>query len=123
VDGGASVAYVTDNELGSGGDYGLPPGWRDELVGFLDGVELMMHDAMYTPESLERHRGWGHSSYAEAIELAAEAGVGRLVLFHHRPEHDDAAMDDIVSAAQELADRGDRPVEVIAATEGMTLTL
>ena len=121
-DGGASVAYVTDNELGPGGDYGLPASWRDELVRYLDGVELMIHDAMYTPEGLEQHRGWGHSSYAEAIELAAEAGVGRLVLFHHRPEHDDAAMDEIVAAAQELGESGERPVEVLAATEGMTLT-
>ncbi len=36
--GGASLAYVTDNELGPGGSYDVPPGWRDGLVAFLAGV-------------------------------------------------------------------------------------
>ncbi len=68
------MAYVTDNELGSGGDYDVGPKWRRELVRFLKGVDVLIHDAMYTPDDLDQHRGWGHSSYAEAVALAAEAG-------------------------------------------------
>lgn len=119
--GGATVAYVTDNELGSGGEYEVGPSWRGELVKFLRGADVLIHDAMYTPEELEQYRGWGHSSYEEALWLCEEAGVGRLVLFHHRPEHDDAAMDTMVERAGEAAARGE--VEVLAAAEGMTLTL
>jgi phosphoribosyl 1,2-cyclic phosphodiesterase len=123
IGGGASMAYVTDNELGSGGDYDVGPKWRRELVRFLKGVDVLIHDAMYTPDDLDQHRGWGHSSYAEAVALAAEAGVGQLVLFHHRPEHDDAAMDIVVEAAQAEAEETGHAFEVIAATEGMQLTL
>lgn len=119
--GGATVAYVTDNELGEGGVYEVGPRWREELVTFLDGVDVLIHDAMYTPEELERHRGWGHSSFEEALALAEEAGVKQLVLFHHRPEHDDAEIDTVVERAGEAAAGGD--VEVLAAAEGMTLTL
>ena len=121
-DGGASMAYVTDNELGSGGDYGVGPDWRREFVRFLTGVDLLIHDAMFTPDEVERHRGWGHSSNLEAVALAGEVGAKRLVLFHHRPEHDDAAVDRLLEQAREAAARSGR-VEVTAATEGMQLTL
>jgi ribonuclease BN (tRNA processing enzyme) len=120
--GGPSMAYVTDNELGPGGDYGEPPNWRQGLERFLDGVDVLIHDAMFTAEELERHRGWGHSSYQEAVELAASAGVKRLVLFHHRPERDDDALDQLVERASDAASRYSGP-EIIAGTEGLQLTL
>ncbi|MDH3497969.1 MAG: MBL fold metallo-hydrolase [Gemmatimonadota bacterium] len=121
--GGRSVVYVTDNELGSGGDYEVGPSWRDDLVAFVGGADLLIHDAMYTDAELHRFRGWGHSSHTEAIELAADGGVKKLVLFHHRPERDDAAMDAFVGEACALAARRARGVEVVAAVEGLTLTL
>jgi phosphoribosyl 1,2-cyclic phosphodiesterase len=122
-DGEGSVAYVTDNELGSGGEYDVGPSWRREFLEFLDGVTILIHDAMFTPAELVRHRGWGHSSCSEAVKLAAEAGVRRLVLFHHLPEHDDAAMDLLVGEAQEAAEGTDLAGDVLAATEGMELWL
>jgi ribonuclease BN (tRNA processing enzyme) len=84
---------------------------------------MLVHDAMYTPEQVEQFRGWGHSSYAEAVELAAEAGVKQLVLFHHRPEHDDSTIDAIVGRAQAHAKLQYNRVEVFAAVEGLQLTL
>ncbi|MGH7570047.1 MAG: MBL fold metallo-hydrolase [Gemmatimonadales bacterium] len=123
VEGGPSLAYVTDNELGGGGHYNTPPGWRQEFTEFLVGVDLLIHDAMYTPEELESHRGWGHSTYEEAVALAAEAGARRLVLFHHEPEHDDRAMDGLLEQARKAAKARRRPAEVLAAQEGMQLTL
>ena len=44
--GGASLAYVTDNELGTGGDYELPPTWRRDFVQFLAGTDVVIHDAI-----------------------------------------------------------------------------
>jgi ribonuclease BN (tRNA processing enzyme) len=117
------MAYVTDNELGAGGDYGEPRSWRKDFVAFLHGVDVLIHDAMFTPDELEHHRGWGHSSYQEAVTLAAEAGVKRLVLFHHRPERDDAGMDALVTQARAAARKTHGSLEVMAATEGLQLTL
>lgn len=123
VAGGQSVAYVTDNELGPGGSYGTPGSWRKDLVQFLKGVDLLIHDAMYTPAELDTHRGWGHSSYEEAVELASETGARKLVLFHHEPEHDDGALDALHAAARRAATQRGTTAEVIAAQEGMRLSL
>lgn len=121
--GGQSMAYVTDNELGPGGNYGTPGSWRGDLVQFLKGVDLLIHDAMYTPAELDTHRGWGHSSYEEAVELAVEAGARKLVLFHHEPEHDDGAMDALLAAARRAAQQRGATADVVVAQEGMRLSL
>jgi phosphoribosyl 1,2-cyclic phosphodiesterase len=121
--GGPSLAYVTDNELGSGGSYAVGPGWRRDLIAFAGGADVLIHDAMFTTEELERYRGWGHSSHAEAVTLAADAGVKRLVLFHHSPERHDAGMDALVAEARSLAARTARGLAVEAAVEGAVLTL
>ena len=123
VGGGASMAYVTDNELGWGGHYETPASWRQDFVAFLANTELLIHDAMYTPQELEQHRGWGHSTFEEAVTLAADAGVPRLVLFHHEPEHGDAEVDGLLGAARRAATARGMPAEVLAAQEGTTLTL
>jgi phosphoribosyl 1,2-cyclic phosphodiesterase len=121
--GGPSIAYVTDNELGAGGQYEVSKTWRRDFVTFLKGVDLLIHDAMYTPQELEEHRGWGHSTYEEAVTLAQEAAAKRLVLFHHEPEHDDTAMDALLASARKFAKQRGGSLEVIAAQEGMKVTL
>ncbi len=123
VRGGATIAYIMDNELGPGGEYDVGAGWRSRLTEFVNGADLLIHDAMYAPDDIEQHRGWGHSSYSEAVALAAQAQVKRLMLFHHRPERDDDAMDRLVAAARSEADRSGHQFEVVAAAEGMQLTL
>src|SRR5438034_9073164 len=120
---GPSIAYVTDNELGSGGQYEVPGSWRRGFVAFLKGVDLLIHDAMYTPKELEQHRGWGHSTYEEAVTLAQDAGAKKLVLFHHEPEHGDKKMDALVAAARKFAKSRGAPLQVVAAQEGMRVTL
>lgn len=121
--GGPSFAYVTDNELGSGGEYDMGPRWRRELIEFVRGSQVMIHDAMYTTEELDTHRGWGHSSHFEAVALAAEAEVNTLLLFHHRPEHHDDDMDRFVDEARQKSQQMGSALEVAAATEGLELTL
>src|SRR5205814_402109 len=120
--GGASMAYVTDNELGSGGHYDTPASRRNDFIAFLANTELLIHDAMYTPQELEQHRGWGHSTFEEAVTLAADAGVPRLVLFHHEPEHGDAEVDGMLAAARRAATGRGTPAEVLAAQEGTSGT-
>jgi ribonuclease BN (tRNA processing enzyme) len=112
-----------DNELGPGGKYPVGMNWRSKLVDFIAGADMMIHDAMYTPDDIEQHRGWGHSSYSEAVTLAAEAQVKRLMLFHHRPERDDAGMDLVVESARGEAAGSGHAFDVTAAVEGMVLTL
>ena len=88
--GGRSVAYVTDVEMGDGP---LDPA----LLALTKDAALLILDTTYTDEELPSHVGWGHSSWQQGIRLANAAGAGRLCLFHHDPEHDDAFMDKIAS--------------------------
>ncbi len=120
---GASIVYVTDDELGSAGEYRVGPDWRARFVEFIGGADVLLHDSMYTPEEIRTHAGWGHSTFIEAVELAHEAGVKRLGLFHHEPEHDDAEMDAIVDRARQAAARLGGSLEVFAAAEGMQVTI
>src|SRR2546425_1771544 len=62
-------------------------------------------------------------AFREAVTLAADAGVQRLVLFHHEPEHGDADVDGMLTAARREANARGKPAEVMAAQEGTTLTL
>jgi ribonuclease BN (tRNA processing enzyme) len=116
------VAYVTDNEL-AGMSHGVGPGWRNGLVDFLQGVHTVVHDATWPESRLAEVSGWGHSSPAQAVALARDAGCRRLVLFHHNPEFDDAAVDRHLAGGQAVA-RGLAPdLEVMAAIEGDVIVL
>ncbi len=120
---GTSIVYVTDDELGPGGQYDVGAKWRERFVKFIGDADLLIHDAMYTPDEIATHSGWGHSTYAEAVELAREAGAKRLALFHHEPEHADDSMDTVADRAREIARKGGGKLEIIAAAEGMRITL
>jgi len=81
---GHSVVYISDNELGSGGDYGSDARWRARLLDFVGGARVLVHDAMYTADEYDRHRGWGHSTFDDAVRLALVACVAQLGHFHHK---------------------------------------
>ena len=111
---------MPDNEL-VGGNYPLPPTFRRDMVEFLSGVDVLFHDAMFTDEEYPRRIGWGHSTFSQAVELAEEAGVSRLFLFHHAPERTDLELMQIVDDLRnDLARRGSR-LQLEAAAEGEEL--
>lgn len=75
------VVYCTDVEH--------PDGLDENVIALAKNADLLIHDAQYTPEELETHKGWGHSSWIQAIEVAERARVKQVVLTHHDPDHDD----------------------------------
>ena len=121
--GARSLVYVSDNELGAGGKYDTPDGWRAGLVAFARGAKVLVHDTTYTAEEYDHYRGWGHSTYADAVTLALEAGVEQLVLFHHKPERSDDELDARVAECRSLARKRGGTLDVVAAAEGMELTI
>ena len=86
---GKSLAYITDTEH--------VPGTPDRnVLGLIQGADVVVYDCMYTDEEYERsYVGWGHSTWQEAVRLCRPAGVKKLVVFHHDPDHDDERMDAI----------------------------
>jgi ribonuclease BN (tRNA processing enzyme) len=82
-----------------------------------------VHDATYTAEEYIRHRGWGHSTYDDAVALALDAGVDELVLFHHKPERSDEEIDRCVATSRARVEGLGGRLNVVAASEGMSLTV
>lgn len=89
--GGKSMVYATDTEHYSVVD--------PKLTRLAKGVDVLIYDAMYTPEEYAGSAGsggpklgWGHSTIDEAAKLANAAGAKKLVLFHHDPGQSDAAV-------------------------------
>ena len=121
--GAPALMYIPDNELGTGGRYDTPDGWRHGLVEFVRGARVLVHDATYTADEYAQFRGWGHSTYADAVGLALEAGVEQLVLFHHKPERGDDELDRRLAESRELVRQRGGQLDVVAAAEGMTLTV
>jgi phosphoribosyl 1,2-cyclic phosphodiesterase len=121
--GGGTIAYISDNELNPLAKYDMGDGWRDELVEFLRDTDVLVHDTMYTVEEYEQHRGWGHSTYSDAVDLALDAGVSKLVFFHHKPERTDDEVDRRVDDCREAVARRGGKLEIVAAAEGLSLVL
>ena len=65
-------------------------------------ANLLIHDAQFTPEERQERSGWGHSSWLEAVQVAREANVKQLALFHHEPTRGDAELDEIEKQARAL---------------------
>jgi phosphoribosyl 1,2-cyclic phosphodiesterase len=87
------------------------------LVELARGADLLVHDAQYTAEELQKRRGWGHSSFDQAMQLAEMAGVKRLALTHHDPDHDDEFLERIEKLCQE------RFSNTVLAREGMEIPI
>jgi phosphoribosyl 1,2-cyclic phosphodiesterase len=120
---GGSLVYISDNELNPSATYPSPAQWKEHLVSFVRGATVLVHDATYTTDEYDKHRGWGHSTYEDAVTLALDAGVERLVLFHHRPERTDDEVDQCVAVCRAMVERRGGRVQVTAAAEGMTLSV
>jgi phosphoribosyl 1,2-cyclic phosphodiesterase len=114
---GRSLAYLPDHEPALGGLDGRPE-WTSGHDLAMD-VELLIHDAQYSAEEYPRRVGWGHSSVDDTVRLADLARARELILFHHEPEHDDAAIDQLLATARTLRATG----TVHAAREGTTFEL
>lgn len=107
--GGKAICYVTDTEH--------VPGKLDrKILDLIAGADLMIYDCTYTDEEYPKFAGWGHSTWQEGVRLCDAARVGKLVVFHHDPAHDDAFMDRIAAAVEQA-----RPGAIVA-REGMTLS-
>ena len=113
---GRSIVYATDTEHSADGTI------DQALVALAEDADVLIYDAQYTPAELDGvdgtcRRGWGHSTWVEAVRVADAARVDRLILFHHDPARDDRA----VAAIESQARRQRR--DTVAAREGMELAL
>ncbi len=122
-----SVVYISDNEpfdtAATASEGMVGEDGNQKLIDFVKDCDILIHDAQYTQEEYEKHRTWGHSPFTFTVDMALKAGVQQLVLFHHDPLHDDDAVDTILKAARERAQNSGHRMEIIAAQEGLEITV
>lgn len=119
-DGGASLCYLTDNELRPPG---APTTQPAELARFAAGASLVIHDAQYLPSDMPAKHGWGHSLVHDVLELGRDAEARMLALFHHDPDRDDDALDRVAAEAAAWAADEAPSMKTLTAREGQTLVL
>ncbi|MFV9505198.1 MAG: MBL fold metallo-hydrolase [Oscillochloridaceae bacterium umkhey_bin13] len=97
-EGSRALVYITDVR------YVDDTIW-ERAVGFAQGAKVLIHSAPYTRR--EHVQDYGHSRVEDAIELALDAQVERLYLFHHAPTRTDDHLDTLVAQYRnELATDG-----------------
>jgi phosphoribosyl 1,2-cyclic phosphodiesterase/CheY-like chemotaxis protein len=134
---GGSISYLPDVELfqqlrtgrKAGADEAAPqelnsiPEEDRATLEFVRDSEVLILDSQYDAIEYGHHIGWGHSCFEDAVTFAMQAGVQRLFLFHHDPEHTDEQISRMVARARAMAQRHQSPLLVEAAREGLELLL
>jgi len=103
------IAICTDAEHINGIDENVLELARD--------ADVLIHDGQYNDEEYKKFKGWGHSTWRQCTEVAKLAGVKKLIITHHDPDHDDAFL-----AAMEAECRLEFPNSCFA-REGMEITI
>lgn len=126
---GVAVVYATDSELDLElTDTELPlrepsamRGVPQDMVEFCRGARLLIADGQYTDEEYKRFIGWGHARATTVVDLAVQAEVEQLAVFHHDPMHSDQEIDALIQHCQERARNHGSELQVFGAREGFEL--
>jgi phosphoribosyl 1,2-cyclic phosphodiesterase len=86
-------------------------------------ADILIHDAQYTTEDYNRKRGWGHSCYIDTVNMAIDAGVKELYLYHHDPNYDDEMIDGIHQHALDIISDRKSNLKCHVAREGLRVDL
>jgi phosphoribosyl 1,2-cyclic phosphodiesterase len=105
---GKSICYVSDTEHREGE-------LDSNILKLIHQADIMIYDATYTNAEYPEFKGFGHSTWQEGVRLSVAADVALLVLYHHRPRHDD----DFLQAMEKEAIAAH--TGTIVAREGMVL--
>ena len=110
------VCFFPDTEPRRNGD-------DREMLDFIRGADVLILDSQYDRAEYKQHTGWGHGCLDDSVALALKAGVKKLVLFHHDPDHADRTIDAFLKRARALVKKSNGKLKVEAAREGMTIQL
>ena len=128
---GHKVIYATDHELdgrilNQAETQENPEALRllpKDFIEFCRGADLLIADAQYTDEEYQKKIGWGHSRALTAVDLAVQAEVSTLALFHHDPMQSDRLVDLKVEECRRRAERLAPKMTLFGAREGIELLI
>jgi phosphoribosyl 1,2-cyclic phosphodiesterase len=124
---GKSIVYATDNELNNQfeNDGSLK---KDNVLGaayheFVAGADLLIADGQYTQEEYETKVGWGHTSVPVLLNVAHNAKVKQVAVYHHDPMHTDSFLDELSSSFLHKYQDLEPRMDIFWAREGLTLAI
>lgn len=106
---GAILAYCTDTSHRNG--------LNENVLRLAQNADLLIHDGHWSLDEREKFPDWGHSSWLEAAQVAVEANVKCMALFHYAPDATDEVMEERLARAREVFPN------TILAREGMVVNL
>ncbi|MDC0563952.1 MBL fold metallo-hydrolase [Alphaproteobacteria bacterium] len=65
------------------------------LIDFCNNANLVVWDATFTENELQKNEGFGHSSIEQAENFTLRANIEKMVLCHHAPGRTDAEIDSL----------------------------
>lgn len=91
---------------------------NENVLRLAEGADLLVHDTHFTSMAeRDKFSDWGHSSWLEAAQVAIEARVKALSLFHYAPDVTDNEVEEMLRQTRLLFPR------TIMAREGLTVHL
>jgi phosphoribosyl 1,2-cyclic phosphodiesterase/CheY-like chemotaxis protein len=113
--------YVTDNEIYLEDSPQHNPRVIEHLLNFIKDADVVVIDATYTDAEYIKKIGWGHSCVSRVVEIAHQAEVKLMYLFHHDPDQLDKDIDKKLQHATTLLHERHSKTRCVAAKEGEIL--
>lgn len=114
----AIVVVATDSEYKS-----LDYTNTKKYSNFYANADVLIFDAQFSVRESFVKEDWGHSSALIGADIAREAKVKRLLLFHHDPATTDAEIMRVLQETEEYLGHRKGITEVMVAQEGMEIYL
>jgi phosphoribosyl 1,2-cyclic phosphodiesterase len=121
--GDRSICYVTDNELFLPDSGNYDPFYVEKLSNFIRGTDALITDCTYTDAEYKTKVGWGHSCIGQVVDLAHNADVKNLYLFHHDPSQTDDDIDRKHETAVEDLAKRNSSTQCLAPSEGDSIRI
>jgi len=103
--GGATAYRIDDPATGGSFVFATDIEWEEasarEREAFLNlcaepsPPDILVFDGQYSRENYDKYRGWGHSAWQTGVEVSRKANAKKLLITHHNPDSDDAALNEI----------------------------
>jgi phosphoribosyl 1,2-cyclic phosphodiesterase/ActR/RegA family two-component response regulator len=120
---GRSLCYITDNEMFLEDSEFYSPHYEKKLQDFCRNADALITDSTYSDFEYESKVGWGHSCISKVVNLAHNANVKSLYLFHHDPDQTDSDIDAKLEYATSLLSSFNSKTAVIAPCEGQCISI
>lgn len=105
-----SMCYITDTEH-------MEDGPNQNILDLIQNTDLFIYDSTYNDTNYSNYKGWGHSTWQEAVKLGNQANVKKIIIFHHDPYNNDEKMSNIEAEISKQA------INVIVSKQGMVINL